>query len=87
MATYLELIHTVEKILTKKGEMYCITETEYSKDFNMLLNDTIIDCFLDESDKNDAKTFHPEETVQRISQGVMQPKPKSVRKPRKKLKQ
>ena len=73
--------------LTKKGGMYCITETEYSKDFNMILNDTIIDCFLDESDKKEGKTFQPAETIQLIAEGVMQTTPKSVRKPRtKKLK-
>jgi len=30
--------------------MYCISDTDFYKDFNMILNDTIIDCFLDSSD-------------------------------------
>ena len=33
--------------------MYCISDTDFYKDFNMILNDTIIDCFLDTSDINE----------------------------------
>ena len=33
--------------------MYCVSDMDYLKDFNMILNDYIIDCFLDESDKKE----------------------------------
>jgi len=37
--------------------MFCIPDVDYFKDFNMMLNDNIIDCFLDDSsNKIESKT-------------------------------
>jgi len=49
------LAETAKISNTIRNSMYCISGIDC--DFNMILNDTIIDCFLDESDKKDAKAI------------------------------
>ena len=68
--------------------MYCISEID-SKDFNMILNDKIIDCFLDESDIQEAKTIAANEfdalhaqlkdphNICQMCKKVIQPKPRA----------
>ena len=36
-------------LLCNKGGMYCISDAEYLRDFTMMLNDDIIDCFTEKS--------------------------------------
>ena len=68
--------------------MYCVSDKNYLKDFNMLLNDNIIDCFLDESDKKEAESAKPAEFEKMVAEVITQSqriqlKEKPVKKPKK----
>ena len=65
--------------------MYCVSDKDFLKDFNMLLNDDIIDCFLDESDKKEAQSTTPEEFGKMVAEVIeigerIQAKDKPVKK-------
>jgi hypothetical protein len=68
--------------------MYCVSDKDYLKDFNMLLNDNIIDCFLDESDKKEAESAKPGEFEKMVAEVIaqsqrMQLNEKPLKKPKK----
>ena len=70
--------------------MYCVSDKDYLKDFNMLLNDSIIDCFLDESDKKEAQSAPPEEFEKIVAEAIaigqtiqLKEKPVKTRNPKK----
>ena len=70
--------------------MYCISDSDYLKDFNMILNDNIIDCFLDESDKKEAQSITSEEFKEIVAEVIaigqtiqLKAKPVKTRNPKK----
>jgi hypothetical protein len=58
--------------------MYCIPDIDYFKDYNMIFNDNIIDCFLNESHTKDTKPEELEKMVVELT--VKENKTKSGKK-------
>ncbi len=48
--------------------MYCIVDVDYFKDYNMIFNDNIIDCFLNESHTKEINKIQPEEIEKIVSE-------------------